>query len=116
MYFINVLKNMAIDPNEYLEMVNDNATKHKYPRVYFSNDNIHKLMIIDPSNNHIIRFGSSINNDYIIYQLLEEMKKVKNGTAMIRRKAYLARATKIKGEWKNNKFSKNNLAIKILWS
>ena len=33
-----------------------------------------------------------------------------------RKQQYLARATKIKGNWKDNKFSKNNLAINLLWN
>jgi hypothetical protein len=33
-----------------------------------------------------------------------------------RKQQYLARATKIKGNWKDNKFSKNNLAIHLLWN
>ena len=32
-----------------------------------------------------------------------------------RRKRYLARATKIHGNWKKNPYSANNLAIHILW-
>lgn len=32
-----------------------------------------------------------------------------------RRQRYLNRATNIKGNWKNNKYSPNNLAIHILW-
>jgi hypothetical protein len=32
-----------------------------------------------------------------------------------RRDKYLARATKIKGDWKNHPFSPNNLAIHVLW-
>ena len=32
-----------------------------------------------------------------------------------RRKAYRNRAENIKGNWKNNKYSPNNLAINILW-
>ena len=74
MYFVNVLKNMGINPKEYLQIANDNAYEHGYNKVYFSDDNKHKLMIVNPENNNIIRFGSSINNDYIIYMLLEEMR------------------------------------------
>jgi hypothetical protein len=33
-----------------------------------------------------------------------------------RQKSYLARAKGIRGEWKKNKYSSNNLAIHILWS
>ena len=32
-----------------------------------------------------------------------------------RRENYLNRATNIKGSWKQNKFSPNNLAIHLLW-
>ncbi len=32
-----------------------------------------------------------------------------------RRKAYLARATKIKQNWKDDPYSKNNLSINLLW-
>ena len=38
--------------------------------------------------------------------------KHKNKT---RRKNYLTRSRKIKGDWKNNKYSANNLAIHLLW-
>ena len=64
---------------------------------------------------HKIKFGSSINNDFIIYILLEEMGRIPRGTAKNKRYLYLSRATNIKGNWKINKYSKNNLAIKILW-
>jgi uncharacterized membrane protein YvbJ len=33
-----------------------------------------------------------------------------------RQKSYLARANGIKGEWRKDKYSKNNLAINLLWS
>ena len=32
-----------------------------------------------------------------------------------RRQNYLSRATNIKGDWKKDKYSPNNLAINILW-
>ena len=33
-----------------------------------------------------------------------------------KRKSYLARAKGIKGDWKSNKYSANNLAIYLLWA
>ena len=113
-YFKNMLSIMGINPNDYLEDVNENAKKYGYTPVYFSNNNKFKLMILSP-NNKLIHFGSAINNDFIIYQYLEDMKREPKGTAQKRRKAYLSRATNIKGNWKQDKYSKNNLAIKILW-
>jgi len=114
MYFQTVLKNLGINPNEYLNIVNNKAKYFKYSHIYFSDDNKHKLMIIDPLG-HKIKFGSSINNDFIIYKLLEKKGQYPKGTADKRRHSYLSRATNIKGEWKKNKYSKNNLAIHILW-
>lgn len=32
-----------------------------------------------------------------------------------RKKSYLARANGIKGDWRKDKYSKNNLAINLLW-
>jgi hypothetical protein len=32
-----------------------------------------------------------------------------------RRDSYLSRATNIKGNWRDNKYSPNNLSIHILW-
>jgi hypothetical protein len=34
----------------------------------------------------------------------------------VKQKSYLARANGIKGEWRKDKYSKNNLAINLLWS
>ena len=65
-------------------------------------------MIYDDDGN-VRRFGSAKNNDFLIYTLL------KDPTAYSHRKSYLARATKIKGDWKKDKFSPNSLAISILW-
>ena len=42
----------------------------------------------------------------------EDYTKHKNKS---RRKNYLARSTKMKGKWKKNKYSPNNLSIHILW-
>lgn len=33
-----------------------------------------------------------------------------------KRRSYLARAKGIKGDWKKNKYSANNLAINLLWA
>ena len=32
-----------------------------------------------------------------------------------RRERYLKRAMNIKGDWKNNKYSSNNMSIALLW-
>ena len=59
------------------------------------------------------------------YYILNDNKKIYFGQAGYedytkhkdekRRQLYLKRAINIKGNWKNNKYSSNNLAINILW-
>jgi len=62
-----------------------------------------------------IGFGLKNYNDFLLWSAEEKAGRVPKGTAEKKRKAYLARATKIKGDWKENKVSPNNLAIHILW-
>ena len=61
-----------------------------------------KYMVTTPDGK-IVHFGQMGYEDYT---------KHKNKT---RRKNYLTRASKIKGNWKNNRYSPNNLAIHLLW-
>ena len=56
-----------------------------------------------------VKFGRQPYTDYIT-NLLNNAPDAEQ-----KRKSYLARATKIKGDWEKNKYSPNNLAIKILW-
>ena len=62
-----------------------------------------KYMILDPKTNHYVHFGQMGYQDYTKHH------------NKIRRHNYRNRATHIKGNWKNNKYSPNNLAIHILW-
>lgn len=61
-----------------------------------------KYMVTTPDGK-IVHFGQLGYADFT---------KHKNKT---RRKNYLARSRKIKGNWKSNKYSANNLAINLLW-
>ena len=61
-----------------------------------------KYMVTTPDGK-IVHFGQ------IGY---EDFTKHKNKT---RRKNYLARSCKIRGKWKSNKYSPNNLSIHLLW-
>ena len=115
MYFAELLKDKNINPDEYLKIANIKAKQHGYTnKIMFSDDTKHKLMTFDNTGLKI-KFGNSKYNDYILYGILEHNDLIDVGTADKRRKLYLSRATKIKGDWKDNKYSKNNLAINILW-
>jgi hypothetical protein len=108
--FNSQLTKEGIDAKVYLRKARAAAKKAGYDgrAVEFSDDNKHKLMIYDDKGTPV-RFGAVSNKDFIIYSAKDKANADK------KRKAYLARATKIKGDWKDNKFSPNNLAISILW-
>ena len=74
----------------------------------FSTDEKHKLQIPN-AEGKIIRFGAVGLGDYILYSM------TRNASADKHRSSYLARATKIKGDWKKDPYSANSLAIGILW-
>ena len=62
-----------------------------------------KYMIYDPKNNKWVNFGQLGYEDY-----------TKHGNKT-RRKNYLTRTKGMLGDWKNNKYSANNLSRHILW-
>jgi hypothetical protein len=107
----NLLDQLNIDKNIYLKMAKQNAKKNGYNSklLNFSNNKNKKL------NYDGVNFGSSKNKDFIIYSILVKKKEITKDEALKHRNKYLSRATKIKGNWKDNKISPNNLAINILW-
>ena len=109
MTFKKELESINIEPNDYIKIVKQKARDYGIDplRINFSNDKTHKLCYNDGDRK--VCFGSKSYPDYIIYTLLNKEDADK------KRKQYLARATKIKGDWKSDKYSKNNLAIHILW-
>jgi len=81
-----------------------NAKKYlgKDVKMYISTNKNKKYMIINPSGKKV-HFGS------ILY---EDFTKHKD---KLRQKSYLARSAGIKGNWKNDPYSPNNLSRNILW-
>jgi hypothetical protein len=71
-----------------------------YP--YQANDNKHKYYIIT-KNEKKIYFGAAGYSDFTQHKNKD------------RQQNYKKRSSNIKGNWKNNKYSPNNLAINILW-
>jgi hypothetical protein len=75
----------------------------KTAKIYPSDKKDKKYKIYDPKNNKWVNFGQ------IGYEDFTKHKDKK------RRKNYLTRSKSIKGNWKKNKYSPNNLSIHILW-
>lgn len=83
--------------------------------LYLSDDGIHKLLIITPTN-EVVRFGRKGYGDYIHYKIQESKGIIPKGEADKHRERYLKRSENIKGWDKENMFSKNSLSRNILWN
>ena len=68
-----------------------------------SNNSKKKYMVLNPDTNKWIHFGQMGNEDFT---------KHKDDK---RRENYLKRTANIRGNWKDNKYSPNNLSRNILW-
>jgi hypothetical protein len=74
-------------------------------KVYLSNRKNKIYAIYDPNIKKLVHFGQ-FNPPMEDYTMHKDDK---------RRQNYLIRASNIKGEWKNNKYSSNNMSMHILW-
>ena len=92
---------------KYSNPVTSQRMAYKYlgktAKLYPANNPEKKYKILDPKNNKWINFGQMGYEDYTKH-------KDKN-----RRKNYLTRTKFMRGDWKNNKYSANNLSRNILW-
>ena len=98
----------------YLRRIKEAASREGYKNVALAKDGIHKIVVFDEEGKPHYA-GRKGYGDFHIYSLLEQKGDVPRGTAETKRKAYRARATNIRGDWKKDKYSPNNLAIKLLW-
>lgn len=100
-----------IDEDLYMAVAKIKAehTGYNPDLLEWADDDIHKLKY------NGVKFGRKGYNDFIIYAIRANNGEITKEEALKHRKNYLARATKIKGKWKDNKESPNNLAINILW-
>ncbi len=96
---------MSLEQYSNMEEAQRKAVKYlgKGVELKISDRKDKKYMVLDPSTQKMVYFGQMGYEDFTKHKNLE------------RRKKYLSRATKIKGDWKKNKYSPNNLAIHILW-
>ena len=83
--------------------------------VEYATDKTHKFQIRAPDGT-IRRFGRKGMMDFLLWSKAEEKGEVPYRTALTRRMLYLTRALRIKGNWKADPYSPNNLAIYLLWA
>ena len=95
---------------EHLRMVSNPETAQRKAHSYLGKNAIlypstrkgKKYDIVNPSGK-VVSFGSIDYEDYTKHKDKD------------RRDRYLARATKMKGNWREDPYSPNNLSINILW-
>ena len=74
------------------------------PELFISNRKNKKYQILNPETNKFIHFGSIAYEDFTKHQDKE------------RQKAYIIRASNIRGDWRADKYSPNNLSMYLLWN
>ena len=92
-----------------MNQVSDIKKVNKLSRMIYKKDvepstRKNKKYMIMNDNNKLVHFGDLRYEDYTKHQDKERLKR------------YLDRATKIKGNWRRDKYSPNNLAINLLWN
>ena len=114
--FLIQLNDIGLNPEQYLKEVKKRAKRAGYnPNdLYISDKNKYKLVMIDDEGKKHY-FGRVNYNDYIIYQFLEKNEKVPKGTARQKRRRFHISHELIKGNWRNDKYSPNNLALRVNW-
>jgi len=75
----------------------------KSAKLYPARNTAKKYSVFDPKNKRWVNFGQMGYEDYTKHHNKD------------RRKNYLTRSRGIKGDWKANRYSPNNLSIHILW-
>ena len=91
---------------EYLQIMKSTAKEAGYnpDELSLANDGVHKLKLGK------IKFGNKDYPDFVLFVMNGEIDE-----GIKRRKNYLSRTANMKGEWKKDKFSRNNLARRIIW-
>lgn len=103
--FMKQLKKLKISPAVYIAAARAAGKKHGYKpeEIQFALNNEHKLTAGGTP------FGRAGYGDFIIYTL------TKNPIADQKRNTFQKSHSKIKGDWKADKYSANNLALRVLW-
>jgi len=105
------LKTAGVCPQKYLELARRVAKKAGYnPEDVEFSDNLDKKLMTYNQAGRRVHFGAVGSGDFLLHSL-EGNKKL----AEEKRDSYLARALKIKGKWRDDRYSPNMLAIQILW-
>lgn len=87
------------------KIVNKKAIKYlgENVKIKLSDKLLKKYMVLNPNTNKYVHFGQMGYKDF-----------TKTGDTN-KKKSYLSRSANIRGDWKDDKYSPNNLSRNILW-
>lgn len=110
------LESIGFQPSLYLRQVRRKARDAGYDpeSVTFSDKAEKKLVLVTPQGRRIY-FGSTGYGDFLIYSFLESDGVVPPGTAAKKRHTFQKSHRAMKGRWRTDPYSANNLALSILW-
>jgi hypothetical protein len=114
--FEHQLATIMYSPMTYIRDVRKKAKAAGYDpdMVGFSEDGSHKLEIHTPDG-RTVRFGRVGYGDHLIWKHLEKRGEAPKGVSQMKRRVFRLSHSAIRGNWKSDKFSPNNLALAILW-
>ena len=100
--------------DELLKLVRHIAKSYNYKPsdISYADDGKYKFKIYN--DGRYIKFGKYGMMDFLLY-IINSNNDDDFKNAFKRRRLYLKRSSKIKGDWKDDDFSKNNLSRRILW-
>lgn len=114
--FRSQLRKIGISPKDYLAAARKSADANGYDSraLEFSDSDDKKLRMWD-DDGKAVHFGQVGYNDFILWSFAEHKGDAPKGHALKKRNVYHRSHSKIKGDWKQNKFSPGKLAMSILW-
>lgn len=109
------LDTVGLSPSKYIQIARRKAKKAGYSpqHLSFANDGVHKLAL--QVDGREVKFGRVGYGDHLIWSHLESEGRAPKGTAESKRKRFVKSHSAMEGSWKEDKYSPNNLAIRILW-
>jgi hypothetical protein len=116
--FMTQLNKAGLSPSVYLKEAQKKAKDAGYGNgaklLGFATDGVHKLAMPNEDGKMAL-FGRVGYGDHLIWSHLEKTGKAPQGTASKKRNVFQKSHSQIRGDWKSDPFSPNNLALKILW-
>jgi len=114
--FEKQLHEVGLVPSSYLRIARQRAKDAglPYKLLGFADDGEHKLAIPD-GDGKMVKFGAVGYGDFILWSDAEARGEVPPGYAKQKQRTFQKSHRAMKGDWKKDPFSPNNLALKVLW-